>query len=57
MAPATCVAMEHGARIVVELGVLARASAARLTTTGDVEHGWNGAPSRFSSPVLRGARE
>jgi hypothetical protein len=56
MAPATCVAMEHGARISFERGDLARAAAARLTTTGDVEHGWAGQPSRFSSPVLGGGR-
>ncbi len=52
MAPATCVAMEHGSQMTFELGVLVRASAARLTTTGEVDTGWKGAPSRFSSPVI-----
>jgi hypothetical protein len=52
MAPATCVAMEHGSRLIFELGSIKAAAAARLTTTGEVEHGWKGSPSRFSSPVL-----
>lgn len=52
MAPATCVAMEHGTRMTFELGVLVRASAARLTTTGEIDKSWRGAPSRFSSPVI-----
>ncbi len=52
MAPATCVAMEHGTRVTFETGNVARAAAARLTTTGEVEHGWAGQPSRFSSPVI-----
>ncbi|MBA3453028.1 MAG: hypothetical protein H0T42_08045 [Deltaproteobacteria bacterium] len=56
MAPATCVAMEHGSRMTFELGVLVRASAARLTTTGEVEAGWKGSPSRFSSPVIGSRR-
>ena len=54
MAPATCVAMDHGSSLVYERGKLSRASADRLTTTGEVERGWDGAPSRFSSPYLRG---
>ena len=54
MAPATCVAMDHGARVVFEDGQIVRASAARLTTTGEVEAEWDGAPSRFSRPFLRG---
>jgi len=53
MAPATCVAMDHGARIVFEGGKIVRATAARLTTTGEVEHEWSGAPTRFSTPFLR----
>lgn len=53
MAPATCVAMDHGDRIIYERGKLVAASAARLTTTGDIEPNWSGAPSRFSSPMLR----
>lgn len=57
MAPATCIAMDHGARIVFEHGEILRASAARLTTTGDVEKGWSGEPSRFSSPFMRGMAE
>jgi len=54
MAPSTIVAMHHGDRLVFEHGTLEHASASRLTTTGDVERGWNGAPSKFSSPFLRG---
>lgn len=53
MAPATCVAMDHGARLVYERGALTRVSADRLTTAGEVEHGWDGTPRRFSSPNLR----
>jgi hypothetical protein len=56
MAPATCIAMEHGAQIVFEDGRVVRARGARLTTTGDVDREWDGAPGRFSSPFLRGAR-
>jgi hypothetical protein len=52
MAPATCVAMDHGARLIFESGQLRHASATRLTTTGDAERDWAGAPSRFSSPFL-----
>lgn len=54
MAPATCIAMDHGARIVLENGTITRATGARLTTSGDVERGWDGSASRFSSPFLRG---
>ena len=54
MAPATCVAMDHGARVVFESGTLVQASGARLTTTGEVESAWDGAPSRFSSPFMKG---
>jgi peptidase E len=54
MAPATCVAMDPGARIYVDSGRIVRAFGARLTTTGDVEMAWDGTPSRFSSPYLRG---
>ena len=57
MAPATCVAMDHGDRVVFENGEIVRASAARLTTTGEVEKGWNGEPSRFSTPYMRGMME
>ncbi|MBS1119302.1 MAG: hypothetical protein H6Q90_1530 [Deltaproteobacteria bacterium] len=53
MAPATCVAMDHGGRVVFEGGVLVRASGARLTTRGEVELDWDGAPSRFSTPYMR----
>ncbi|HEU5058038.1 MAG TPA: hypothetical protein VFU21_16015 [Kofleriaceae bacterium] len=42
MAPATCVAMGRGARIVFERGRPMRASAIRLLPTGEVEHGWVG---------------
>jgi hypothetical protein len=54
MAPATCIAMDHGARVVFENGELANARAIRLTTTGEVEHEWAGEPSRFSTPNLFG---
>ena len=54
MAPATCVAMDHGARIMFENGKIARAVGARLTTSGDVERDWDGSAGRFSSPFLRG---
>jgi hypothetical protein len=54
MAPATCVAMDRGHRIVIEDGVLARASGLRLTTTGEIDAQWVGKASRFSSPVMRG---
>ena len=57
MAPLTCVAMDHGDRIELEAGAICAARAARLTTGGEVEHGWQGAPSRFSSPSLRWLRE
>ncbi|MBA3462772.1 MAG: Type 1 glutamine amidotransferase-like domain-containing protein [Deltaproteobacteria bacterium] len=54
MAPATCVAMDHGARMIFEGGDLVFADATRLTTTGDAERHWNGEASRFSSPDLYG---
>lgn len=54
MAPATCVAMDHGARVLFENGKIVRAVGARLTTTGDVERDWDGSAGRFSSPFLRG---
>ncbi len=52
MAPATCVAMDHGASVAFWRGEIQRASALRLATTGEVEHDWQGEPSRFSSPVI-----
>ena len=57
MAPLTCVAMDHGDRIEVVNGAITAAHGARLTTAGEVEHAWGGAPSRFSSPSLRWLRE
>ncbi|MDQ3368086.1 MAG: peptidase E [Myxococcota bacterium] len=57
MAPATCVAMDHGTRLVFERGELVRALGARLTTTGEVEADWDGSPSRFSRPFLYGGHE
>lgn len=54
MAPATCVALDHGAKIVFEHGNIVQASAAMLTTTGLVEADWDGAPGRFSRPYLGG---
>ncbi len=54
MAPATCVAMDHGARMVFDDGELVYADATRLTTTGDAERNWTGEASRFSTPYLGG---
>jgi hypothetical protein len=54
MAPATCVAMDHGARMIFDDGELVFANATRLTTTGDAERNWNGEASRFSTPYLHG---
>jgi len=54
MAPATCVAMDHGARLILEGGELKYAKAIRLTTAGDAEPEWTGEPSRFSTPYLYG---
>jgi hypothetical protein len=54
MAPATCVAMDHGARMVFEGRKLVRATATLLTTSGSVEPEWDGSPTKFSSPFLRG---
>ena len=54
MAPATCVAMDHGARLLVENGELKSAKATRLTTAGTAERDWIGEPSRFSTPYLYG---
>jgi hypothetical protein len=56
MAPATCVAMDHGARVVFQGAKITRALGTRLTTQGVVEMGWIGTPSRFSSPTLRGIK-
>jgi hypothetical protein len=52
MAPATCVAMDHGARLIVEGDEVRYAKAIRLTTTGAAEPDWDGEPSRFSTPHL-----
>ena len=54
MAPATCVAMDHGSRVMFEVGKIVRAVGSRLTTTGDADHDWDGSAGRFSSPFLRG---
>ena len=54
MAPATCVAMDHGARLFIENGKVTHARGIRLTTTGDAERDWDGEPSRFSTPNLFG---
>jgi hypothetical protein len=54
MAPATCIAMDHGERMIFEAGELVMARATRLTTTGQAERDWSGEPSRFSSPHLHG---
>ena len=54
MAPATCIAMDHGERMIFEAGELRMARATRLTTTGQAERDWAGEPTRFSTPHLRG---
>lgn len=54
MAPATCVAMDHGARLIFDGDDLKFAKAIRLTTTGAAEADWTGEPSRFSTPHLYG---
>lgn len=54
MAPSTCVAMDHGSRLIFEKNELRHAVATRLTTTGDAERDWIGEPSRFSTPYLHG---
>jgi hypothetical protein len=43
MMPATCVGMDHGARVVFEDGKLTGASAARFAPTGEVDYAWTGA--------------
>jgi hypothetical protein len=43
MQPATCVAMDHGARVVFEAGKRIQVSAARLRDTGEVDDAWTGA--------------
>lgn len=52
MAPATCVAMDHGARLILDGDEIWYAKAIRLTTTGTAEPDWNGEPSRFSTPHI-----
>ena len=42
MAPATCVALDHGASLTLESGCVKRAAADRLTPDGTVELDWNG---------------
>lgn len=42
MAPATCVALDHGASVTLTDGVVKRAAADLLTTDGTVELDWNG---------------
>ena len=54
MAPATCVAMDHGARLIFEAGELRFANATRLTTTGAAERDWAGEATRFSTPHMFG---
>jgi hypothetical protein len=39
MKPATCFAMDHGARITLDQGMVTRVTAARLDTTGEVDRG------------------
>ena len=41
MAPATCVAMDPGARLIATKGRLTATHAARLTTEGDIDRTWN----------------
>jgi hypothetical protein len=50
MAPATAVAMGVGTKLVFDRGRLVLAQATRLATNGDIEHDWDGTPTRFSTP-------
>ncbi len=52
MAPATCVAMDHGARLIFDGDEIRYAKAIRLTTSGAAESDWDGEPSRFSTPHI-----
>ena len=54
MAPLTCVAMDHGARVVFEDGAIVHGNGIQLTTSGEADAKWDGRPGRFSSPFLRG---
>jgi len=54
MAPSTCVAMDHGERMLFDGTELRFARATRLTTTGAAEREWSGEPSKFSTPHLFG---
>lgn len=42
MAPSTCVAMGQGAQVALDQGRILRASADRLTTSGEIQRGWAG---------------
>jgi hypothetical protein len=42
MAPATCVALDPGARLVISDGRIVSAVADRLTPTGEIQRGWTG---------------
>lgn len=54
MAPATCIAMDHGARMIFDGTELVSANATLLTTKGEAERNWSGDASRFSSPFMYG---
>ncbi|MCX5747838.1 MAG: hypothetical protein NT062_35690 [Proteobacteria bacterium] len=56
MAPLTCVAMDHGDRIVFTRGEITRADATRLDKSGDIEPNWSGAPVRYSTASMKWAR-
>jgi hypothetical protein len=54
MAPATCVAMDHGARMIFDGAELIHANATLLNTKGEAERNWTGDASRFSTPYMHG---
>ncbi|CAN5831717.1 hypothetical protein BH11MYX2_BH11MYX2_28150 [soil metagenome] len=54
MAPATCVAMDHGARMIFDGADLIQANATLLNTKGEAERNWTGDASRFSTPYMHG---
>jgi hypothetical protein len=45
MAPARCVTMDHGTRIILEGGKVVGARAARLRTDGHIDGDWQGGPA------------
>jgi peptidase E len=54
MAPATCVAMDNGSRMIFDGTELIEANATLLNTKGEAERDWRGDASRFSTPYMHG---